>query len=216
MRPVASLAMEIILGVIGIVSGAFFAVGVAMMTSAPNVRLGKAFVWASAILLGVWGLAWCYMTDADNWVRVVVGLLVGAFVFIAAPATIRRMAPAKGGDMKRTNKGQTIIDQSVTSHGQTGGITAHTINVGPTKLRFDSSIGEQIIHRLPAGKPIKLHSVGPPGDQVVANEYQAFLQSRGFKVTRNVSMSMVPAPEHKISIGDDGTHVTLTIVPSAN
>jgi len=57
-------------------------------------------------------------------VRVLVGLVIGAFVFVVVPETIRWM---KGREEKQSSAGaSTIINENVTSRNQSGGITAHT------------------------------------------------------------------------------------------
>ena len=104
---------------------------------------------------------------------------------------------------------------SINTWNQSGG--NNTIVVGPTRLTFDFAIGEELISKVPAGKPITLQSVGSQSDQAVADQYQHFLQSRGFNIAqRNIIGMLVPPPDHKISIRDTGPAVVITIAPSAN
>jgi hypothetical protein len=80
---------------------------------------------------------------------------------------------------------------SINTWNQSGG--NNTIVVGPTRLTFDSAIGEDLISKIPPGKPITLQSIGSSSDQAVADQYQRFLQSRGFNIaTRNMIGMMAP------------------------
>jgi hypothetical protein len=118
--------------------------------------------------------------------------------------------------MSQEKPPQTIIDQSVTSHNQSGGITAHTVNVGPQRLKFETAIAEELVRKLPQGKPVRLRSVGSNTDHAIASEYQEFLTRRGFDVTRDVIGMLMPPPENKITIDDRGPQIVVIIAPSAN
>jgi hypothetical protein len=109
-----------------------------------------------------------------------------------------------------------VINQNVTSYNQSGGITAHTVVVGTPKLTFDQKIAEELLSKIPAGKPILLQSVGSPRDQAVADQYQNFLQGRGLNLSRAVIGMMSPPPDDKLSVADNGARVVVTIAPSAN
>jgi hypothetical protein len=109
-----------------------------------------------------------------------------------------------------------VINQNVTSYNQSGGITAHTVVVGTPKLAFDQKIAEELLSKIPAGKPIMLQSIGSRNDQAVADQYQNFLQSRGLTIARATIGTMSPPPDDKLSIADTGAQVVITIAPSAN
>jgi hypothetical protein len=112
-------------------------------------------------------------------------------------------------------KGPTVAQgPTINTWNQSGG--TNTINIGPQRLAFDQTIGEELIRRLPAGKPVHIRSVGSNNDQQVANQYQAFLQERGFNVNRSIIGMMAPPPDHKISITDTLPEVIILIAPSAN
>jgi hypothetical protein len=76
------------------------------------------------------------------------------------------------------------VNENVTSYGQTGGITAHTVIVGTPKLTFDPTVAAQIVRSIPTTKPVALRSVGSASDHAVANQYQAFLKQHGYHVSR--------------------------------
>jgi hypothetical protein len=103
---------------------------------------------------------------------------------------------------------------SINSFNQSGG--NNTINVGPSRLPFDPAIGEQLISKLPAGKTILIESVGSVSDQKVADQYQQFLESRGFTVERVRFGMTVPPPDRKIMLGDrNAPKMAVIIAPSA-
>jgi len=41
-----------------------------------------------------------------------------------------------------------IINQNVTSHNQSGGVTAHTVNVAPRRRTLDDGLKQQICHAI--------------------------------------------------------------------
>jgi hypothetical protein len=103
---------------------------------------------------------------------------------------------------------------SINTFNQSGG--NNTINVGPSRLPFDPAIGEQIISKLPAGKTIVIQSVGSASDQKVADQYQQFLESRGFTVQRARIGMMAPPPDRQIVLGNpDAPKMAVIIAPSA-
>ncbi len=109
------------------------------------------------------------------------------------------------------------IDQSVTSHNQSGGITAHTVVVGPQRLAFDVAIATDLAQKIPKNVPIDLWSVGSQTDHAIADRYGTYLLSQGFQIAnRNLAGMVSPPPENKISIAVGGPRTTITIAPNAN
>ena len=117
--------MDTVWAVVGIIVGVLFAGGLSMIGSPTTTLFARCLLWASALLLGAACIWWELMTDLATSIRVIVGLIVGAFVFVVVPETIRRMRPS---DPPSAATSGTVINQNVTSHGQSGGITAHTVN----------------------------------------------------------------------------------------
>lgn len=210
--------MDTVWGVVGIVWGAMFGVGYLLLENPTHVRFGQVLVVGSAILLGGWCFAWYFMTDQETWVRVVIGLLVGSFVFVVAPETIRRLSATEGGaPVTKKDDGKTVINQNVTSHNQSGGITAHTVNVGPQRLTFDSAIAAELLRHMPKGKPVLAESAGSSADHAVAAQYLKFLEANGFTIKNwNRSGMILPPPAKKIVIQVLPDQTVLIIAPSAN
>jgi hypothetical protein len=114
--------------------------------------------------------------------------------------------------------GNIYNNQGIITQGQTGN---NTIIVGTPKLQFTTALGEELIRKLPTGKSIRIRSVGSNGDQSVADQYEAFLQQRGFNIAyRDIIYGLLnPPPEQKISImdnRDNPSEVIVTIAPSVN
>jgi hypothetical protein len=67
-----------------------------------------------------------------------------------------------------------------------GSITQNCVVAGPSKLTFQTEIAEELVRHLPADKVIQLRSVGSASDQRVADQYQQYLEGKGFKVERGI------------------------------
>jgi hypothetical protein len=80
-----------------------------------------------------------------------------------------------------------IIDHSVKSYNQSGGITAHTLNVGPTPRRLSdpptAELKAQILRELPRDKPITVVAVMGDGEAIqFAQEIHSFMKTNGFNM----------------------------------
>ncbi len=101
--------------------------------------------------------------------------------------------------------GNVINNQGIITQGQIGN---NTINVAPPRLIFDPGIAEELIRRLPTGKPIALQTVGGNRDQDVATQYQQYLESHGYhQMTRAMIGVMAPPPDFPITIRDEPERV---------
>lgn len=72
----------------------------------------------------------------------------------------------------------------VTSHNQSGGITAHTVNVGSQARHLNPDIASQLTQLVAKGKPVNVVAV--MGDQEAfqfASEIKACLESQGYSVS---------------------------------
>lgn len=87
--------MDTIWAVVAIVVGALYGAGVALGGSAANAGFAKATFLTSGGLLGLWCFYWQFATDASMSVRVIIGALIGAFIFVAIPETNRRVVGAE-------------------------------------------------------------------------------------------------------------------------
>jgi len=89
--------------------------------------------------------------------------------------------------------------------------------VGPQRLLFDATIGDQLASKLPTGKPIEILAVGSRTDWNIASQYAQYLKTKGFAVSFTRSSETVPPLDHKITIRDDPTTspIIVIIAPSA-
>jgi len=99
---------------------------------------------------------------------------------------------------------------------QSGGTNILNI-IGPQKLLFDASIGDQLASKLPTGKSIEIMAVGSRSDWNIADQYAQYLKAKGFAVSFSRSSETVPPLDHKITIRDDPTKSPLVVIvaPSA-
>ena len=178
------------------------------------------FLWYACGLIPLAGvcLFWVSMGDqpvvAQRVVLFIVGAAIGGCALLAAgewwrPTVAAAQAQTPGGPPV-TNNGP-----SINTWNQSGG--QNTINIGPQKLTFNQGIADEVLSRIPPGKPIMMQSVGSNADQAVADEYQRFLQGKGFVVQRARIGMMAPPPDHKITLGDPSqAQMIIIIAPSAN
>jgi hypothetical protein len=83
-------------------------------------------------------------------------------------------------------------------------------------LAFDPEIADQLVGKLPGGKPIDVVAVGSPADWGVAGQYAEYLKTKGFEVTLTKVGMVSPPPDQKIKIGDaSDPRVGVIIAPSA-
>jgi len=157
------------------------------------------------IPLAVVTIAWTAMENQAMPQRILliaVGATLGGLALYSLGEAVR---PSAAGPPAKTGETQVSQGPTINTWNQSGG--NNTINVGPTRLGFDQAIGQQIINALPPGKPVTIESIGGASDHAVADQYAAFLQSRGMQS---------PPPDHKLSLRDAGQSVVLTIAPGAN
>ena len=105
---------------------------------------------------------------------------------------------------------------SINTNNQSGGTDILNI-IGPQRLLFDATIGDQLANKLPAGKSIEILAVGSRPDWKIADQYAQYLKAKGFDVSFTRSSETVPPLDRKITIRDDPTtaSITLIIAPSA-
>jgi hypothetical protein len=81
--------------------------------------------------------------------------------------------------MFNKNQNQNI---SITSNNQSGGITAHTVNIGSVRRQLDAASAQQLLQALPKNKPVKVVAV--MGDQeafAFATQILGYLKANGYQ-----------------------------------
>ena len=77
---------------------------------------------------------------------------------------------------------KTIINQNITSTNQSGGVTAHTVNIGKLPRGLDSD-SQQTLLKVPKSNPIEIAC--PLGDSEannLAEQIQKFMRQNGYNV----------------------------------
>jgi len=87
---------------------------------------------------------------------------------------------------------------------------------GANSLAFDRAIADQLVGKLPRGKPIDVVAVGSAADWEVVGQYAEYLKTKGFKVTLLKVGMVSPPPDQKIKVGAaSDPRVGVIIAPSA-
>jgi hypothetical protein len=87
---------------------------------------------------------------------------------------------------------------------------------GTNSLAFDLAIADQLVRKLPRGKPIDVVAVGSTADWEVVGQYAEYLKTKGFKVTLSRMGMVVPPPDQRIAIGPaSDPRIGVIIAPSA-
>lgn len=76
-----------------------------------------------------------------------------------------------------------LIDQSVISHNQSGGITAHTVNLGPQQRHVDEHLKHELLSMVDKTREIRVTAWGADMEaQNFAREVWAFLKLNGYEM----------------------------------
>ena len=103
---------------------------------------------------------------------------------------------------------------NVTSHDQSGGITAYQVNIGHVYLTFNEQVAAAILQRIPKDKPIDAKAVGSTKDWQVAEQYFAYLQQAGFSIRSYSKIGMLaPPPDQPVTIRVAPDHIVIIVSP---
>jgi hypothetical protein len=156
------------------------------------------FTFGASALVGTFG---------KRLVRII-GLAVMPFAFAGLILSLSHHGSAPGQ--------RPINAPSINTNNQSGGTDILNI-IGPQRLLFDATIGDQLASKLPTGKSIEILAVGSRPDWNIADQYAQYLKAKGFDVSFTRSSETVPPLNRKITIRDDPTTspIIVIIVPSA-
>ena len=164
--------------------------------------------WVALFILGVSALVG---TFGKRLVRII-GLAVMPFAFAGLVLSLSHhgSAPSQG---PITNNAP-IINTSNTNNQSDG---ANILNIiGPQRLPFDATIGDQLASKLPTGKSIEIMAVGSRTDWSIADQYVQYLKAKGFDVSVSRTSETVPPLDRKITVRDPSTSPIIVIIaPSA-
>jgi hypothetical protein len=80
----------------------------------------------------------------------------------------------------------------VTSNNQSGGITAHTVNLGPRPRHLDDGQRSYFLRTIPKGKTVGVEAEDNPEAFQYAKEIADFLNSSGYDAPRMVVGNSIP------------------------
>ena len=161
------------------------------------------FIFAVSALVGTFG---------KRLLRII-GLAVMPFAFAGLILSLSHHGSAPG-QRPITNNAPSINTNN--TNNQSGGTNILNL-IGPQRLLFDATIGDQLASKLPAGKSIEILAVGSRPDWKIADQYAQYLKAKGFDVSFTRSSETVPPLDRKITIRDDPTTspIIVIIAPSA-
>jgi hypothetical protein len=160
--------------------------------------------WVAFFVLGASALVG---TFGKRLVRII-GLAVMPFAFAGLILSLNHHGSAPGQ--------RPINAPSINTNNQSGGTDILNI-IGPQRLLFDATIGDQLASKLPTGKSIEILAVGSRPDWNIADQYAQYLKAKGFDVSFTRSSETVPPLDRKSTIRDDPTTspIIVIIAPSA-
>jgi hypothetical protein len=166
--------------------------------------------WVALFILGACALG---CTFRKRLVRII-GLAVMPFAFAGLLMSLshHERAPGQGPITDSAPSGVTANN----TNNQSGGTDILNM-IGPQRLLFDATIGDQLASKLPAGKSIEILAVGSRTDWSIADQYAQYLKAKGFAVSFTRSSETVPPLNRKITLHNDPTTspIIVIIAPSA-
>jgi hypothetical protein len=168
--------------------------------------------WIAFFILGASALVG---TFGKRLVRII-GLAVMPFALAGLVLSLNHHESVQGQGPIANSAPSINSNNTNNTKNQSGGTNILNI-VGPQKLLFDASIGDQLASKLPTGKSIEIMAVGSRSDWNIADQYAQYLKAKGFAVSFSRSSETVPPLDHKITIRDDPTKSPLVVIvaPSA-
>ena len=127
--------------------------------------------WVALFIFGVSALVG---TLGKRLVRII-GVAVMPFAYAGLILSLSHHGSAPGQRPITNNA------PSINTNNQSGGADILNI-IGPQRLLFDATIGDQLASKLPAGKSIEILAVGSRTDWNIANQYAQYLKTKGIAV----------------------------------
>lgn len=171
-------------------------------------------VWpyiGGAVLAAVVG-AWAYLTQW-GYIPVVLFSLV-AFVLGLFGLRLLRGMPPKEGQIVSDDSAKPTGNVYVTSHNQSGGITAQNVHVNARMQRVMSdNLKSDLLNAVPRNKRVVVwSSMGSQEAHMLATEIFAFLRSGGFQVFGNSAhQQMFVTPLHGIRLREEGENFNVEV-----
>jgi hypothetical protein len=167
------------------------------------------FIFGASTLVGTFG---------KRLVRIF-GLVVMPFAFAGLVLSLNHHSSVPGeGPITNNVPSLNTNNGKNTNNAKNEGGGSNIFNiVGPERLPFDATLGDQLASKLPTGKSIEIMAVGSRPDWNIAEQYAQYLKAKGFDVSFSRTSETVPPLNHKITIRDDPTTspIIVIVAPSA-
>jgi len=168
--------------------------------------------WVALFIFGVSALVG---TFGKSLVRII-GLAVMPLAVAGLILSLSHHGNAPGQGPISDNTSTINTNNANQTTDQSGGTNILNI-IGPQRLSFDTSVGDQLASKLPIGKSIEIMAVGSRTDWNIAGQYAQYLKAKGFAVSFRRTSETVPPLDRKITIRDDPTTspIIVLVAPSA-
>jgi hypothetical protein len=84
---------------------------------------------------------------------------------------------------------------SVTSYNQSGGITAHTVNIGPAARSMDEELGQQLRQHIAATAKVTISAIMGDGEAFnFANQILGWMRANGYANVEGVNQAVYGKP----------------------
>ena len=83
----------------------------------------------------------------------------------------------------------------ITSHNQMGGVTAHTVNFGPTARSMNEKLGNQLKQQIPMSASVRVVSALGDGEAFgFANQVLTWMKENGYSNVEGVDQAVYTQP----------------------
>ena len=170
--------------------------------------------WVALFIFGVSALVG---TFGKRLVRII-GIAVMPFAFAGLILSLSHHENPQGQGPLANNARSINTNNAKNTDSANLSVGTNILNIiGPERLLFDATIGDQLASKLSTGKSVEILAVGSRTDWNIANQYAQYLKAKGFDVSFTRSSETVPPLGRKITLRDDPTTspIIVIIAPSA-
>ena len=108
-----------------------------------------------------------------------------------------------------------VYNQNVTSHNQTGGVTAHTIHIGKPVFELTQENIKEVVAACRPGIPVTVVAYGTQRAIPMQNAIASALTRAGFSVDLDSVWMPIPPPEWPLSVVKLPSRTIVEIAPNA-
>ncbi len=205
------------------VAALFFTIGVGLMTS-PDTELRRAafvgFLVGTLIIVASILWATANMLEVEVLKRYLISFFSAGFggLFLMWIAVLVGIVP-KPIALAQVPTPPLPPVQNCTGNcnfGQQGGTVIQNYNQAPQRLEYSDDLAAAILSKLMPQKPVIVKVVGGSADQQIGIHYANYLAAHGVQIQLWSIGMLIPAPDRKISISDQGDKYEVIIAPNAS